>query len=428
MPEAFDYSPVIQNRILKVLAKDPSLCGSVEGYLKPDMFDGRVRQWAAHALFEHVRKHGVCPDKEAMGVRLRRDLKVKRLLPEYAGAAEILIERMQKPAKDRTFVRDEIWKFAQNQMLVDAVKKQADAIYKHDYEGVELQVQRILDFKAAKEVGRGMKYAAAYEQRKSYRAQEMVANGISTGTKLDNYIRQGGLWPKSLALIIAGYGGGKSTCLVSFARAAITESCKKVLYVTIDEADEFSIADRFDAVFSGVPLNDLKEEEASVEAAMDEMRELHGDYLVIKEFSPGTLTVPMLRGYLRRLERESFYPDLICVDYADLMVPSVVRGNEYEDQGSIYVELRGLAIDEKLCILTAAQVNREGLTKEIITGANVAESAKKLHRADFIVSLNKNKDDRKNRARFWVDKNRGGDRHFEVPVHIDFATQLVKDL
>lgn len=404
------------------------MCNSVAPYLKAQMFDGPVRQWAASALMTHAKKYGTRIDQEAFKIRLDRDLKTKRLLPDYEDAAEGLIARLQKPAKNRSFVREEIRRFAKHQLVIDTLHKTARMTVKHDMELVSREFQKVIDFDAITESGKGLNYSTSYAQRAAYRQTEVVANGISTGTKLDNYFKAGGLWPKALHVVIAPYAGGKTSTMVSFARAAIMESNKKVLYVTVDEADEFAIAERFDSAFSGVSLSDIKEDEATVKEAVDEVIAVHGDCLRFKEYPPGTLTMPMLRGHLRQLERESFYPDLIVLDYADLMVPSLMKSDkEHENQGMVYIEARIMAVEEEVAVLTAAQLNREGMGKEITTGKFIAESIKKAHRADSIVTINQTPEEaRVKRARLWIDKNRGGRRHIEIPVKTDWATQRVE--
>lgn len=426
MSEPLEYSGAFQNRILRVLSEDPNLCASVASYLKPGMFSGLVRQWAAYAMMSHVKQHGVRADREALRIRLRRDLKTKRLKPEFKDAAVAIIEKLQLPAKDKSFVRDEIFRFAKNRLSENSIIKAAEYAQQHDHDAMDAEIQKILDFNTARQGGMGMFYASSLEKRKQYRKEDVTTSGISTGTNLDNFIRQGGPWPKSLTCIVGGFGRGKTTSMVSMTCAAILETHKKALYVTIDEADEFAIGDRFDARFADTPMQDLVAEEDTVTSVVDGLVTKYGEFLVIKEFPPATITVANLRSYIRQLESKSFYPDLVVVDYADKMLPSIVRDKDYDNHGNIYDELRKMAIEEKLIVITAAQLNREGMGREIATGRDIGDSIKKAQIADLMFVVNQTAKERKEgKARWWVEKNRGGASQFEINVRLDFATQTV---
>lgn len=428
MSEAFEYSGAFQNRILRVLSEDPTLCASVEAFMQPSMFDGRVRQWAASAMFSHVKRHGARPDADALRIRLRRDLQTKRLLSEYEAPVAAMIEKLQRPVKDRSFVRDEMWRFSKLKLYEDVVRKSVKHHKDQDLDAIDSELQRVLDMNLAMSGGAGMFYASAGESRAKYRKTDVAAGGISTGTKLDNFIRHGGLWPKSISCVVAGSGCGKTSMMVSMSRAAIVDSGKKVLYVTLDEADEFAIGDRFDAAFSGVALNSLIEEEQTVADALGDLERKLGEFLVIKEFPPATITVPMLRSYIRQLESKSFYPDLVVIDYADLMLPTVSHDNDYDDQGNIYVDFRKMAIEMKNAGLTAAQLNREGLKRKTATMAHIGDSMKKAHRCDLLFVFNQTPRERKQGlGRLLLEKNRGGSTKHEIEVRVDWATQTMSD-
>ena len=116
---------------------------------------------------------------------------------------------------------------------------------------------------------------------------------------------------------MGGTGRGKSTVLVCLGAAAL-EAGKNVLHVTL-ELDDRVIADRYDARFSGIALSDLSKCPKRLRKRLKAVAAAHHSNLQVRYWPTATLGFGMLRTYLRRLECAAFYPDLILLDYADLM-------------------------------------------------------------------------------------------------------------
>lgn len=425
---AFEYSAGFQNRMLRVLFQDPQFTCTIGLCLDPKLFDGRIRQWMASILMTHAKKHGVGASLDAVQIALRRDLHLRRLQPADEASADALILKLQRPVADRSFVKEEIFRFAKNQVVRDVIMHSLDHLDRLDFESIDREFSRVTEMTALASGGLGHFYVRDVESRLETRKKVYEKNGIPTGTRLDDFIKFGGLWPKSLGCVVGGYARGKTSSLVSMSRAAIIEGGKRVLYVTLDESDEAAICDRFDAGFIDVSLTDLANEDDLVRQTVEELGTKYGEFLVVKEFPPATLTVPLLRSYLRTLEMKAFYPDLIVVDYADYMLPTVTAEKTYESQGNVYIELRGLLIEKNVAGWTAAQLNREGMRRDTADGSFVGESIKKPQVCDLMVVLNQTAQEKKAKiGRLWVDKNRGGPAQFELPVRMDWARQLLSD-
>ena len=129
--------------------------------------------------------------------------------------------------------------------------------------------------------------------------------------------------------------------------------------------------------------------------------------IVVKEFPSGSLTVRQLAGYLDTLEMaEHFTPDLILIDYADLMKINPARRRE--ELGEIYVQLRGLAMERNCAVTTVTQSNREGLkSKHHLSEGNVGEDFSKVQTADVLLSYNQTEVEKElGVARIYVNKAR----------------------
>ena len=130
--------------------------------------------------------------------------------------------------------------------------------------------------------------------------------------------------------------------------------------------------------------------------------------LYIREYPAGQATVNTIHAHLEKCIQQNIEPDLIIVDYADLLTSK--SSKEKRDKlDDIYTSLRGLASELKLPIWTASQVNRSGAREEIIQGDRMAESYSKMMITDFAMSLSRSAEDKENGTGRWhIMKNRYG--------------------
>jgi replicative DNA helicase len=149
--------------------------------------------------------------------------------------------------------------------------------------------------------------------------------------------------------------------------------------------------------------------------------------LRIKQFPTGTLTLSQLRACLDQLETTGFVPDLLLLDYVGLMKTSA--DNKRIDLGRNVEGLRGLAMERNLALVTAQQINRDGVTSKIISRAHIAEDYSMICTADTVLILNRTLKEAQHKvARLWVDKARSTAQDFGAVItqnyeHGQFAIQ-----
>ena len=234
---------------------------------------------------------------------------------------------------------------------------------------------------------------------------------------------EGGLGEKELAMVIAPPGVGKSLWLVNQAVQSMIEG-RKVLYVSL-EMSEDKIAQRFDSVATLIPQGQLKDPSAQLkvgERLSIFQNNFPSSQLVIKEFPTGQATVNSLRALMVQLKNyEDFEPDVVIVDYLELMRPVRENQHEYQAQQRIAEELRGLAMENKFLVWTATQTNRQGRAVKVITDAELGDSYGKIRTCDFAVSLNQSEEEfDTGRMRAYVVKSRNGRPRFIVPMEVDY--------
>lgn len=421
------YDRMFQIRMLRVLYQDPDFTTTIGVKLEPTHFERKAHRWLAQQILDYATKYGHGIGRDAIKINLARDLKTGRLMAKDRPELVILIKRLDKEVKDKSFIKEELFRFIKNQTVRDMLMNSLDHLDAHDYDAIDSEIIKVLEVQEATSGGLGHRYVSDVGKRTTLR-KTYVKDGVPTGLKLDDHLKPGGLPPRTLGVVVAPTGGGKSHVLVHIGKSAILEGRKKVLHITLELAER-DICDRYDATFSRITLNNLETDADKVQDAVKDVGKRYGEFLIVKEFPQATLTVPALRAYIRQLERIAFYPDIIIVDYADEMVPSIITDSAYENQGAVYRELRKLAFELRVPIWTASQTQRSALKKEVIDLDSLADSFKKGMIADVVIALCQSvKEKAAQRARFYVCKNRQGMDKFHFSVKLDWSRSSIRNL
>lgn len=234
-----------------------------------------------------------------------------------------------------------------------------------------------------------------------------------------NEILHGGLGRKELGLILGGTGAGKSWIMQTIASHALLKDFN-VLYYTLEMSD-VSVATRFASIIQEKNPDDV------VGADILEIKNTLkskglGSRLFIVEFPTNGADILTIRNNISSLYNYySFKPDLICVDYADLMRPKTTYSEKRHELSSIYGDLRRMAGELNAGVWSISQVNRSGFDKRIITVDNIAEDFNKATICDFIMSVGRNVKDRQGgTAQAFIAKNRRGKDAIEFDMNMKF--------
>ena len=225
---------------------------------------------------------------------------------------------------------------------------------------------------------------------------------METPWPLINKLLCGGLGQGDLGLIAGGPGGGKSWALIALGAQAVKMGFT-VIHYTLELSEKY-VGRRYDACFTEIPVGDVIDNKDIVKEKVENLR----GGLYIREYPAGQATVNTIHAHLEKCIQQNIEPDLIIVDYADLLTSK--SSKEKRDKlDDIYTSLRGLASELKLPIWTASQVNRSGAREEIIQGDRMAESYSKMMITDFAMSLSRSAEDKENGTGRWhIMKNRYG--------------------
>jgi hypothetical protein len=204
-------------------------------------------------------------------------------------------------------------------------------------------------------------------------------------------------------LIFGNPGGGKSWTLVALGGHAVKMGYN-VIHYTLELSEAYT-GRRYDAFFTGMPVDQLEKHKENVETLT---AELPGE-LIIREYPMGKTTINTIESHIKKVIDLGIQPDLILIDYIDLLSTrkrNVDRKGEIDD---IYTSTKGLARELNIPIWSVSQVNRAGAKDDIIEGDKAAGSYDKMMITDLSMSLSRKKEDKVNgTGRLHIMKNRYG--------------------
>ena len=310
--------------------------------------------------------------------------------------------------EDEEYVKVTALDFCKKQKLKEAIMKSVGLLKTSSFDQISEVINQAM--KLGLDNDHGYDYLADFEERFLKRSR----NPMTTGWKIVDDITKGGLGRGELGVVIAPTGAGKSMALVHLGAQAVKEG-KNVVYYTLELLDTV-VANRFDSCITGVKLQDLH---SFKDLIYDQVKELDGK-LIVKEYPTKSASVNKLKQHLEKLRRSGFEPDLICVDYGDLLQPISSYKEKRIELETIYEDLRGMAQEFECPVWTASQTNRSGLNAEVVTMESISEAFNKCFVADLIFTLSRTITDKNNNTgRIFVAKNRNGPDGIVYPIFMD---------
>jgi hypothetical protein len=370
-------------------------------------------------IAKYRKKYGVHPTSNIMHSIIRTGLdaypeSVKVRIREYYAR---VLAKGEIPNSSE-YIKDTALDFCKKQKLKEALIKSVDLIKNSSFD----EVSKVIDgaLKLGSDNSFGYEYLADFEKRFELKAR----NPVSTGWQQIDDVAKGGLGKGELGVVVAPTGAGKSMVLVHLGAAALKQG-KHVLHYTLELADTI-VASRYDSAITGVELKNLT---IFKEKIYDEIKDLTGK-LIVKEYPTRSASIQTIKNHIDKLRRRDFVPDMIIIDYGDLIKPESSGRDEKRHQlETIYEELRGLAQESECPVWTASQTNRSGLNAEVITMESISEAFNKCFVADFIFTVSRTVEDKNtNTGRIFLAKNRNGPDGLIFPLFMDTSNVKIKVL
>lgn len=380
----------IEYAILKHLIYDEDYTRKVLPFIKSEYFTDRVEKLVYEEILDFVSTYNTNPTYESLVIQLNnRNISEE----EYKNSTELLKElhSTKEDLSKHDWLIDRTEKFCQDQAIYNGVLESIAIIDGKSKSADKGAIPDILSkaLSVSFDNNVGHDYLDNFEER--YDFYHKVEEKIPFDLDYFNKITRGGISKKSLNIILAGPGVGKSLLMCHHAASSLGQG-KNVLYITMEMAEE-KIAERIDANILNIAVDDLvnlsKEEYTK---KINRIKNKVSGKLIIKEYPTASASVVHFRNLLNELNlKKNFIPDIIFVDYMNICASSRVKlssgVNSYTFVKSIAEEIRGLAVEFNVPIMTASQLTREGAVSSDPSISNVSESFGTAATADMMLAL-----------------------------------------
>ena len=401
-----------QKKIIVLLLFNRRFLQTISDIILSEYFDSDADKWLVRSIKKYYEKYKVEPTLEALKIQIDEissDV-LKKLVVD--NLREVFQHR---EATDLDFVEEKVIEFCKNQNLKSAIMESVDMLERHDYDGIKTTIDAAMKAGTTKDLGHD--YVEGLEERLTHSTRDT----IGTGWDIIDEVMDGGLGKGELGVIVAPAGIGKTWCLQQIVHNTLKRGCTAIHYTL--ELNQSYVGLRYDTIFSGIPTGEIKFQQQVVRKSLEKIT----GKLLIKYFPTRSASVQTINAHLKQVELSGLKPDIVIVDYADIM-KDISGGTELRHRlGNIYEDLRGLAGEMEIPIWTASQANRSSLEEDVIGADKIAEAYSKVMTADFVVSLSRKIEDKAaNTARAHVIKNRFGIDGITYPCTMNTHTGLIK--
>ena len=402
-----EYGPAFQMKVISSLLTHKAFLQNIYDILSDEYFVNPAHKWIINEILDYYQKYHTTVSMDVLKVEMKKmDNEVLQI-----SVKEQLREAYKADIDDLEYVREEFSTFCKNQQLKRALLSSVDLLKAGDYDSIKYMIESAMKAGQDKDIGHEYKKDLESRYREDHRKT------VPTPWSPINKLIQGGLGNGDLGLIFGNPGGGKSWTLVAIGGHAVKMGYN-VLHYTLELSESYT-GRRYDAFFSQIPVDNLDKHKKEIEALTPD---LPGD-LIIREFPTGKTTTNALESHIKKVQDLGVKPDLIIIDYIDLLATkkrNVDRKGEIDD---IYTSIKGLARELDIPIWSVSQVNRAGAKDNIIEGDKAAGSYDKLMITDFSMSLSRKKEDKVNgTGRLHIMKNRYGMDGFTFKADVNTST------
>ena len=401
----------IERTTLSNLVSNENYCRKVLPFIKADYFDVKEERIVFEEIHNFVDKYSKVPTKISLEIEVESRKDLTEI--EHSKIVEI-IKTLDSTDVDFDWLVDTTEKFCKDKAIYNAVVEGISIIDGRDKKRAPDAIPDILRDALAVSFDNavGHDYLADSDTRFDYyhRIEERVPFDLEFFNKITN----GGLPNKTLNIALAGTGVGKSLFMCHMAASSLSEG-KNVLYITLEMAEE-RIAERIDANLMNITMDDLHElPKKMFDDKIAKITKKTSGSLIVKEYPTASAHSAHFRGLIKELAiKKSFKPDIIFIDYLNICASSRFKGvqnaNSYTIVKSIAEELRGLAVECNVPIMSATQTTRSGFASTDVDLTDTSESFGLPATADFMFALISNEElDKLNQIVVKQLKNRYND-------------------
>ena len=402
----------------------------------PFLKDEYFTDWAERKVFQHVKnfveEYNNSPSNEALQISLQNDRNLTE--DEFSKISEI-INKFGTPQPNKQWILDETEKFCKDKAVYNAIVQSIQIIDGKDTKFTSEAIPDILKDALGVSFDNSVGHDYLLDSDNRFEFYHKLEERIPFDLEFFNKITKGGLPNKTLNIALAGTGVGKSLFMCHMAANCLSQG-KNVLYITLEMAEE-RIAERIDANLMNVTMDDLKNlPKQMFDDRISRIKNKTEGQLIIKEYPTASAHTGHFRALLNELSlKKEFRPDIIFVDYLNICSSSRFKMsgsvNSYIYIKGIAEELRGLAVEFNVPIVSATQTTRTGYSNSDVELTDTSESFGLPATADFMFALISTEDLQKlDQILIKQLKNRYADpnHHKRFVVGVDRAKMKLFDL
>ena len=380
---------MIEDLVLTNLAINEGYSRRVLPFLDSEYFHAKSYKIAFKIIKSHIDKYNELPSRSSLLVDLQN---VESISEQDYKETEKLFDGLVKDEDvDEDWLVDTTEKFCQDKAIYNALMKSIEIVDDKAGQLSKGSIPKILTdaLSVSFDGSVGHDFFDDYEKRFDFyhRTEERIPFDL----EYLNLITNGGFPKKTLNIFLAGTNVGKSLAMCHCAASNLADG-KNVLYITLEMAEE-RISERIDVNLLDISMEDLQDlKKETYFSRMESLRKKTSGRLVVKEYPTSTANANHFRVLLNELKiKKSFIPDIVYIDYLNICSSARVKPgsnmNSYGYIKSIAEELRGLAVEFAIPVVSATQTTRSGYTSTDVGLEDTSESFGLPATADFMVAL-----------------------------------------
>jgi len=415
------YGKQFQEKIFQGLLSDHGWSTQMIEVMSPSFFDVKYLAYLTEKYFAYFQKYKTFPTLSLLITIIKDDLSNGNDVILRDQIVEFLHRIKHNPDMgDVAYVKDKSLDFCKRQAFKEALEQAVELISTDKFDSVVDLMKTAVAVGMPSSVGHDFFEDA--EARFLKISRQVCPTGID---RLDaNDILQGGLGKGELGVIVANTGVGKSHYLVQMGANAMRAG-KNVVHYTF-ELSELAVGRRYDSNLCGIASNDVIDNKDSV---LERYNDKELGRLIIKEYPTGSASIITIRNHIEKLTLKGFRPNVVIIDYADIMRSTRSYDSLRHELKLIYEELRNMSMELGVPVWTASQANRDSASSDIVGLENMSEAYGKAMVADVVISMSRKPMEKSTGAgRLFVAKNRVGRDGLLFPIHIDTSMSIIEIL
>jgi replicative DNA helicase len=378
----------IETTVLKNLIHNEDYLRKVIPFLKEDYFTDTTDKISFKLISDFVKKYNKSPTIEALEISLQNSSLSEGQFRDASGLIKSLTLFEES---NQEWLVEETEKFCKDKAVYNAILNSIQILdgkdNQHTKDGIPSLLQEALGVCFDSTVGHDY-FENAEERYEFYHKKE---NRIPFDLDIFNKITQGGMPNKTLNIVLAGTGVGKSLFMCHVASSVLAQG-KNVLYITMEMAEE-KIAERLDANLLNIEIDQIKDlPKQMFNKRLEKVHNKTSGKLIVKEYPTASAHVGHFKSLLNELSlKREFRPDIIFIDYLNICASSRFKPggsvNSYTYVKAIAEELRGLAVEFNVPVMSATQTTRSGYSNTDVDLTDTSESFGLPATADFMFAL-----------------------------------------